>query len=193
MIPLAWSLFLDGGAVSPAKGVAMSDRHGFVTFGGRPVTLVGEGIKIGSKAPEFTAVRRDLSTFSSSSLGGKVIVVNSVPSLDTGVCARQTRRFDSEVASLGGHVRILVVSMDLPFAQKRFCTAENVAGVETLSDHRDASFGTAWGLLIKEVRLLARSVTVLDRQGVAHYHQLVAESGTEPDYDAALATVKQLV
>ncbi len=162
-------------------------------WGGKPAALAGEGLEVGDKAPAFTAVCSDFSTFTSTSLAGKVIVVNSVPSLETGVCARQTRRFDSEVASLGGHVQILVVSMDLPFAQKRFCAAEKVEGVETLSDHRGASFGTAYGLLMKDLRLLARSVTVLDRQGVVRYHELVNETGTEPDYDAALAAVRQLI
>jgi thiol peroxidase len=171
----------------------MAERHGFVVFGGKPMTLVGEGPKLGEKAPAFTAVNSDFSTFSSAELAGKVLVVNSVPSLDTGVCARQTKRFDAEVAGLGGNVQILVISMDLPFGQKRFCQAESVEGVITLSDHRDASFGHAYGLLMKEMRLLARSVTVVDAEGIVRYHQLVGETGTEPDYDAALEAVRMLL
>jgi thioredoxin-dependent peroxiredoxin len=164
-----------------------------VIWGGKEVELAGRGLRVGARAPEFTGVLGDFSPFSSASFAGTVTVINSVPSLDTGVCARQTKRFDAEVAALGGHVRILVVSMDLPFAQRRFCQAESVEGVVTLSDHRDASFGTAYGLLIADLRLLARSVTVLDRKGVVRYQQVVRETGTEPDYDAALEVVRQLI
>lgn len=171
----------------------MSERHGFVVFGGKPITLVGEGVKIGVKAPEFSAVRGDFTTFSSAKLAGKVVVINSMPSLDTGTCAAQARRFNQEGADLGDGVKALAISMDLPFALRRFCAAEGIANLETLSDHRDASFGNAFGLLMKELRLLARSVTVLDRAGIVRYHQVVSETGTEPDYNAALALVKQLV
>jgi thiol peroxidase len=171
----------------------MSERHGFVTLGGKPMTLVGEGVGVGSEAPAFTAVRGDMSPFASSALAGKVAVISSVPSLDTGVCALQAKRFNQEAAALGDGVRVVVVSMDLPFAQKRFCASEGIASLETLSDHRDASFGTAYGLLIEELRLLARSVTVVDRGGVVRYHQLVPEVGTEPDYEAALAAARGLL
>jgi thioredoxin-dependent peroxiredoxin len=162
-------------------------------WGGKPAALAGEGPKVGGKAPPFTALAGDLSTFSSASLAGKVAVILSMPSLDTGTCAAHARRFEREAASLGDKVQVLAVSMDLPFAQKRFCTVEGIANVHTLSDHRDASFGSAFGLLIPALRLLARSVTVVDAAGVVRYHQLVHETGTEPDYDAALAAVEQLV
>jgi thioredoxin-dependent peroxiredoxin len=171
----------------------MHERHGFVTFRGTPVTLVGTALQVGSKAPEFTALRRDLSPFSLAQTAGKVVVINSVPSLDTPVCATQTRRFNQEAAGLGPDTKVLVVSTDLPFAQGRFCTTEGIANLETLSDHRDVSFGTAYGLLIKELRLLARAVLVVDKGGVVRYMQLVPEIGQEPNYDEALAAVKALL
>lgn len=170
----------------------MHERHGFVTFRGTPVTLVGTALQVGNKAPEFTALRRDLSSFSLAQTAGKVVVINSVPSLDTPVCATQTRRFNQEAAGLGPDTKVLVVSTDLPFAQGRFCTTEGIANLETLSDHRDVSFGTAYGLLIKELRLLARAVLVVDKGGVVRYMQLVPEIGQEPNYDEALAAVKAL-
>ncbi len=171
----------------------MKERHGFVTFKGSPVTLLGEGVKVGDAAPDFTALRNDLSPFHLKSLQGKVTVINSVPSLDTPVCATQTRRFNQEATGLGADVRVLAVSMDLPFAQKRFCSTEGIANVETLSDHRDASFGAAYGLVIKELRLLARAVLVVDRSGVLRYQQLVAEIGQEPDYEQALAATRAVL
>ncbi len=171
----------------------MHARHGFITFKGAPLTLVGAAPEVGAKAPSFTALRSDLSQFSLADVAGKVVVINSVPSLDTSVCAAQTRRFNVEAAGLGDRVRVLVISMDLPFAQKRFCTTEGIANLETLSDHRDASFGTEYGLLIKELRLLARSVLVIDDKGVLRYVQLVPEVGNEPDYEEALAAIRKLL
>ncbi|MBZ5587885.1 MAG: thiol peroxidase [Acidobacteriia bacterium] len=170
----------------------MHERHGFVTFKGTPLTLLGQAPQVGSKAPEFVALRGDLSPFSLSQMAGKTVVINSVPSLDTAVCAMQTRRFNQEAAALGSDVKVLVISMDLPFAQQRFCATEGIANLETLSDHRDASFGTSYGLLLKELRLLARGVLVVDKGGVLRYQQLVPEVAQEPDYDEALAAVKAL-
>jgi len=171
----------------------MHERHGFVTSKGAPLTLVGPAPEIGSKAPAFTALRADLTQFSLADAAGKVVVLNSVPSLDTSVCAAQARRFNQEAAVLGDRVKVLVISMDLPAAQKRFCTTEGIDNLETLSDHRDASFGTAYGLLIKELRLLARAVLVIDEKGVLRYVQLVPEVGQEPDYDTALAEVRKVI
>ena len=168
----------------------MHERHGFITFLGTPMTLVGEAPHVGGKAPEFTVLTSDLTPFSLSGLAGKTVVINSVPSLDTAPCALQTRRFNQEAAGLGDDVKVVVISMDLPFAQKRFCTTEGIANLETLSDHRDAAFGTAYGLLMKELRLLARSVTVIDANGVVRYHQLVPEVSQEPNYEEALAAIK---
>jgi thiol peroxidase len=171
----------------------MHERHGFVTFKEAPLTLLGTAPQIGAKAPDFTALRGDLTPFSLGQAGGKVVVINSVPSLDTPVCAMQTRRFNQEAAGLGERVKVLVVSMDLPFAQKRFCATEGIANLETLSDHRDASFGSSYGLLIKELRLLGRAVLVIDKDGVLRYQQLVSEVGQEPNYDEALAAIRKLL
>jgi thioredoxin-dependent peroxiredoxin len=171
----------------------MSDRHGVVTFLGTPLTLVGNPVKAGDVAPDFAGLRADLSPFKLSELRGKVVVVNSVPSLDTSVCAMQTRRFNQEAAGLGSEARVVVVSMDLPFAQKRFCATEGIANLETISDHRDAAFGQAFGLLIKELRLDARAVLVVDKAGVIRYQQIVPEVSHEPDYEAALAATRSLL
>jgi thiol peroxidase len=171
----------------------MHERHGFVTFKGNPVTLVGEAVGVGAKAPTFTVLKADLTPFSLTDAAGKVVVINSVASLDTSVCAAQTRRFNREAAGLGERVKVVVISMDLPFAQKRFCSNEKITEVEALSDHREASFGTAYGLLIKELRLLARAVLVIGMDGVLRYQQLVPEVGQEPDYEPALTEIRKLL
>jgi len=170
----------------------MAERTGLVTSGGNPVTLVGDEVKVGDAAPDFVVVGNDMKPVEFSSYRGKICVVAGVPSLDTEVCNVETRRFNVEAAGLGEDVVILTVSMDLPFAQKRWCGAAGVDRVVTLSDHRDASFGLAYGVLIKESRLLARSVFVVDRDGIVRYVELVPELGREPDYEAALAAARQL-
>ena len=171
----------------------MLERAGAVTMKGNPLTLVGDEVRVGQKAPDFTAVGADLAPVALASLKGKVVVIAAVPSLDTSVCDIETRRFNEEAARLGPDVRILTISMDLPFAQKRWCGAAGVKNLTTVSDHRDAAFGRAYGVLIKELRLLARSVFVIDRGGNIRYVQLVKEQATEPDYAAVLAAVKQVV
>jgi thiol peroxidase len=170
----------------------MVERAQAITLHGNPLTLVGKEIAMGSPGPDATLVDNELNAVKLSDYRGKVVVISSVPSLDTPVCDMQTRRFNSEAANLGDDVSILTVSMDLPFAQSRWCGAAGVEQVITLSDHRDAAFGHAYGLLIKELRLLARAVLVLDREGVVRYYQLVNEVSEEPDYDAALEAVKAL-
>jgi len=160
---------------------------------GNPLTLVGSAVKAGDQAPEVTLINNDLAPVRISDYKGKVLVISAVPSLDTPVCDLETRRFNSEAAGLGDQVVILTVSMDLPFAQKRWCGAAGVERVITLSDHREAAFGQAYGLLIKELRLLARCVLVLDREQKIRYVQLVKELSSEPDYAAVLAAVKKLV
>jgi thiol peroxidase len=135
----------------------------------------------------------DLSPVRLSSFAGKVCIVTSVPSLDTPVCDIETRRFNEEAGKLGNGLAVLTVSMDLPFAQKRWCGAAGVRNVQTLSDHRDAAFGTSYGVLIKGLRLLARAVFVLDKNGVIRYQELVKELTDEPDYTAALAAAKGLL
>jgi thiol peroxidase len=171
----------------------MEERTGLVTMKGNPLTLLGPELNVGDKAPDFEALDTDLSPVRFSPYKGKVCVIASVPSLDTPVCDMETRRFNQEAGDLGPDVVILTISMDLPFAQKRWCGAAGVDKLITLSDHRDASFGTAYGVLIKELRLLARSVFVVDREGVIRYVELVKELTEEPRYDAVLGAVKKLI
>ena len=170
----------------------MNERTGLVMMGGKPVTLLGSEVKVGDGAPDFTAVGNDMKPVRLSQFKGKVVVIAAVPSLDTATCDLETRRFNAEAAKLGPDVVILTVSMDLPFAQKRWCGAAGIDKVITVSDHRDASFGTAYGVLIKDLRLLTRAVFVVDRQGVIRYIQLVKDVGTEPDYVPVLQAVKDL-
>jgi thiol peroxidase len=170
----------------------MEERKGLVTMKGKPVTLVGQAVKVGQKAPDFEVTANDLSPVKLSSFAGKVCIIASVPSLDTSVCDLETRKFNEKAAQLGGDVVVLTISMDLPFAQKRWCGAAGIKNVQTLSDHRDASFGRAYGVLIKDLRLLARAVFVVDKKGVVRYLQIVSEIATEPDYDAVLKAVKEL-
>ncbi|NLI82264.1 MAG: thiol peroxidase [Deltaproteobacteria bacterium] len=169
----------------------MAERPGAITFQGNPLTLLGDDIGVGAKAPDFEALDTGLAPVRLSSFAGKVVVLSSVPSLDTPVCDMETRRFNDEAGKLGDGVVILTVSMDLPFAQKRWCGAAGVNHVKTLSDHRDASFGMNFGVLIKELRLLARAVFVVDQGGMVRYKELVKELTHEPDYDAVLEAVKK--
>ena len=170
----------------------MEERMGIVTMKGNPLTLMGDEVKVGDKAPDFKVVDNDLSTVSFSSFLGKVCILSSVPSLDTSVCDIETRRFNKEAEQLSSDTVVLTISMDLPFAQKRWCGAAGITRVQTLSDHRDASFGLAYGVLIKELRLLARAVFVVDRNGIVRYVNLVKEMTEEPDYDAILGVAKSL-
>jgi thiol peroxidase len=163
-----------------------------VTMKGNPITLIGEAPVIGKNAPDFEALDNGLQPVSLASMRGKVRLISSVPSLDTPVCDMETRRFNDEAGTLGDDVVVLTVSMDLPFAQKRWCGAAGIEHVRTLSDHRDAAFGGAYGVLIKELRLLARAVFVVDREGILAYSQLVPEVTEEPDYAAALEAVKAI-
>ena len=171
----------------------MEEREGMITMMGNPLTLVGDERKVGDVAPEIEVLDNDLSPVKLSSFRGKVCVISSVPSLDTPVCDMETRRFNEAAGELGDDVVILTVSMDLPFAQKRWCGAAGVEKVITLSDHREALFGEAYGVLIKELRLLARAVFVVDREGTIQYVQLVKEVTEEPDYDAVLDAVNKLL
>jgi thiol peroxidase len=171
----------------------MQERDGLVTMKGNPITLMGTELQVGDKAPDFVAVDNDLNPVSFDSFRGKVCIVSSVPSLDTPVCDMETRRFNDEAGRLGDDVAILTISMDLPFAQKRWCGAAGVDKVQTLSDHRDAAFGQAYGVLIKGLRLLARAVFVVDKEGTIRYVELVKEIASEPDYDAVMTALKELV
>lgn len=171
----------------------MAERAGIITMHGNPLTLTGNELKVGDRAPEATLLDNSLAPVKISSYRGKVLIISSVPSIDTPVCDIETRRFNKEAEGLGNDVAILTISMDLPFAQKRWCGAAGIERVITLSDHRDASFGAAYGVLIKELRLLARVVFVIDRQGVVRYIQTVKEVSKEPDYEKVLQEVKKLV
>jgi thioredoxin-dependent peroxiredoxin len=171
----------------------MEERTGIITMKGNPLTLMGKEVKVGDFAPDFEVLDNDLSPVKLSSFRGKICVISSVPSLDTPVCDMETRRFNKEAGKLNTDVQILTISMDLPFAQKRWCGAAGVDKVVTLSDHRTASFGTAYGVLIKELRLLARSVFVVDREGILRYIQMVKEISEEPDYEVIIDAVTPLV
>ena len=171
----------------------MQERKGVITFKGNPLTLLGAELKAGDSAPDVTLLANDLSPVQLSSYKGKVCVVSVVPSLDTPVCDMQTRKFNEQAGNLGDNVVILTMSMDLPFAQARWCGAAGVDKVVTLSDHRDAAFGAAFGVLIKELRLLARAVFVVNKNGIIQYIQLVKEVTEEPDYNAVLEAIKKLV
>ena len=176
-----------------AVEVGMTERTGIITIHGNPLTLIGEEIKVGQTAPDCELLDNDLNPVKLSQWRGKVVVLTSVPSLDTPVCDLETRRFNDEAASFGSDVEMVTVSMDLPFAQKRWCGAAGVQRLKTLSDHRHAAFGQAFGVLIKELRLLARAVFILDPQGVVQYTQLVREVTNEPDYEAVIQALQKIV
>ena len=170
----------------------MSERKGLITFMGNPLTLTGDEMKVGNTAPDFVVLDNNLSPVKFSSFHGKICILSSVPSLDTPVCDMETRKFNETAGKLGKDVLILTISMDLPFAQKRWCAAAGVNQVQTLSDHREASFGNAYGVLIKELRLLARAIFLVDPKGVIRYIQLVKEIASEPDYEAVFSALKKL-
>lgn len=164
-----------------------------VTFKNNPVTLVGNEVKVGDQAPDFTVLANDLSPVTLKDSEGKVRLISVVPSLDTGVCDAQTRRFNEEVSSLGDGIAFYTVSVDLPFAQKRWCAAAGLEGVQTVSDHKDLSFGEAYGVYMKELRLLARSVFVIDKEGTVTYAEYVPEGTSHPNYEAAIEAAKALI
>jgi thiol peroxidase len=171
----------------------MEEHKAKITMHGNPLTLVGSELKPGDAAPDVELFDNDLNKVSLSSFKGKVCVVSTVPSLDTPVCDMETRRFNQEAAGFGPDVVVVTVSMDLPFAQKRWCGAAGIDQVTTLSDYYDASFGQAYGVLIKELKLLARAIFILDRNGIIQYIQLVKEVAEEPDYNAVIDAVQKLI
>ncbi len=162
------------------------ERAGIITFKGNPMTLLGPELKVGDPAPGFTVVDTALNPVTLGSYAGKIKVVSAVPSLDTPVCDTETRRFNQEAAKLPDRVAVLTVSLDLPFAQKRWCGAAGIDRVVTLSDYQDRSFALAFGVLIKELKLLSRSIFVIDEANVIRYIQHVTEVTHEPDYEAVL-------
>ncbi len=167
------------------------ERKGAVTMRGNPLTLVGPEIKAGQKAPEFTLVGKGLQPATLEQFKGKVKIITTVPSLDTPVCDAETRRFNQEAAKLPGDVQILSISMDLPFAQARWCGAAGVDKVTTLSDYRAAEFGQKYGVLIKELHLLASTVFVLDKNDQVTYAEYVKEVAEHPNYEAALEAARK--
>ena len=167
----------------------MLERPGVVTMRGNPLTLLGPELKVGDKAPDFSLITNDLEPVTLADYKDLALALVSVPSLDTPVCAVETRRFNAEAAKLDANVRILTISMDLPFAQKRWCGAMGIDKVVTLSDHREASFGLNYGVLIKELRLLTRAVFVVDRAGILTHVELVREIADEPYYAGVLGAL----
>ncbi len=160
-------------------------------MGGKPVTLLGKKLNTGDKAPDFVALKQDLTPFTLKEVSEKIKIVSAVPSVDTGVCELQTKRFNEEASKLKD-IAILSISMDLPFALGRFCAIQGIDKVMMLSDHKNASFGEAYGVLIEELRLLNRSIFVLDENNIIRYMEIVAENTNHPDYESALKAVKNL-
>ena len=168
----------------------MQERTGIITFKGNPFTLLGPEVKVGEKAPDFALVDNSLQPISLATYAGKVKIISAVPSLDTPVCDTETRRFNQEAAGLSGDVVVLTVSLDLPFAQKRWCGAAGIDRVVTLSDYQERSFADAYGVLIKELKLLTRALFVVDAADVIRYIQIVPEVTSEPDYAAVIAAAR---
>ena len=171
----------------------MEKRTGVVTFAGNPIGLLGKEVKVGDKAPAFTLLDNGLGEKTLADYAGKVKVISVVPSLDTGVCDAQTRWFNQNVSKLGENVVVLTVSVDLPFAQKRWCGAAGIDQVETLSDHRDLSFGENYGFILEGLRLLSRGIVVIDKDDVVRYVEYVPEVTSAVNFDSAEAATKALV
>lgn len=169
------------------------ERKGEVTFQGNPLTALGAKLKAGDKAPEFALLANDLSAVTLADSAGKVRLIIAVPSLDTPVCDVEAREFNKKLSGLGDGVVGYTVSADLPFAQARWCGAAGIERMQALSDHRDMSFGEAYGVHIKELRLEQRAVFVVDGAGIVRHAEYVAEITNYPDYDAALDAVKELL
>jgi thiol peroxidase len=168
------------------------ERLGIVTIHGNPLTLIGPDLRAGDKAPDFTVLDADLKEVRLKDFAGKIKVISVTPSLDTPVCDIQARRFNQEAANFSDDVAVLNISMDLPFAIARFCSAAGIDRVKTLSDHRDASFGSAYCVLIKELRLLARSIFIIDKDNVIRLKEIVSEVSNHPDYEGAINLVKKM-
>lgn len=169
------------------------ERKGVVTFKGGPLTLLGDEVKVGQKAKDFKVLDSNLAEKTLADFKGKIKLIASVPSLDTPVCDTEIKRFNDEASKLSKDLAIIFISMDLPFAQKRFCQEFDINKVKTLSDHRDADFGSMFGVLIKELRLLARAIFILDKDENVKYVEYVKELGNPPNYDAALKALKEII
>ncbi|MBI4496140.1 MAG: thiol peroxidase [Deltaproteobacteria bacterium] len=171
----------------------MEERPGAVTSKGQPLTLLGPELKAGDRAPDFKVADNSFQPAGLEKFRGKVKIISSVSSLDTSLCSSETHRFNEEAAKLPENVAVLTISMDLPFAQKRWCAAEGVERVQILSDYRDRSFGLSYGVLIKESKLLARAVFVVDDGDTIRYIERVPDIGQEPDYGRILEAVRGLL
>ncbi|MCK5536114.1 MAG: thiol peroxidase [Bacteroidales bacterium] len=169
----------------------LNKTEGKVSFGGKPVVLLGAMCKLGDVAQDFTVVNQNLEEDKLSNYDGKVKILSVFPSIDTGVCATQNRKFNEEAAKLGDDIVILSISNDLPFAQKRFCGAEGIDNVIMLSDYQQVDFGTKYGFLIGGLRLLARGIVVIDKNNIIRHIEYVSEITDEPDYDTALSIAKK--
>lgn len=168
------------------------ERSGVVTFRGNPVTLVGQEIKVGQTAPSFSAVGQGMSAVSSKDYAGKVKIVVTVPSLDTPVCSTETQKFNQMASALSADVQVIVASMDLPFAQARWCGANNVDKVQCISDFKERQIGAAYGVQVKELGLLTRAVFVVDKKDVVRHVEYVPEVGQEPNYEAVQEAVRKI-
>ncbi len=170
-------------------------RSGAVTFKGNPMTLAGEAVAAGQAAPEFKLhyFKDGMQELTLADLKGKPSLISVVPSLDTPVCATQTKTFNEKVGELGDSINAVTVSLDLPFAMNRFCGAESVTNIQPASDYQDRNFGNAWGTLIEELKIMARAIFVLDAEGTIKYVEYVGEVAEEPNYDAAMAALKELL
>lgn len=171
----------------------MIERKNAAKFGETTATLLGPELKVGDKAPAFSVIAADKSVFTQENLKGKPTIICSIPSVDTGVCDRETKRFNDEAKKLGDKARIVVISCDLPFRQKSWCGAAGVENAKLYSDHREVSFGNAFGTHMKELRILSRAVFVTDKNAVVQHVEYVPVAGTEPDYDKAIDAVKKLM
>ena len=168
----------------------MQEKKGIVTFSGNPLTLLGNDVEVGAQAPDFIVLANDLTPRTLGDYKGKTLIISTVPSLDTGVCDLETRRFNSEAASLSDDIKILTISCDLPFAQSRWCGAAGVDKLETLSDHKNLAFGLAYGVALKELRLLTRAIFVVNKEGRVIYKEIVPEISSEPNYENALQAAR---
>lgn len=170
-------------------------RSGAVTFKGNPLTLAGEAVQVGKPAPDFKLCYYEgaMKECTPADLKGKPTIISVVPSLDTPVCQTQTKKFNEQLGALGDKINAVTVSVDLPFAMNRFCGAENIKSLRSLSDYKDRNFGKNWGMLIEELQLLARGTFVLDKDGKVVYAEQVKEVASEPNYDASLAALKGLL
>jgi thiol peroxidase len=195
IILLLIALCLAGCAATPNPSSAnlsrLAERPGAVTAGGEPMTLLGPELRVGRPAPEFAVVDASFEPVRLSDFRGRPVLISAVPSLDTGVCSLQTRTFNEKIARLPAEVAALTISMDLPFAQRRFCSAEHIDRLQVLSDFVHRDFGARYGLLIKDRGLLARAVFVIGQDGTLLHREIVKELGDEPDYDEALAEVRR--